>query len=339
MKSIFDYTLEELEEIFVKANFKKYNASQVFDWIYKKKVYNLDEMSNLNANFKTYLKENFDFELLKLITSHKEKSSEKFLFELEDKNTIEVVLLHHGYGKSLCVSTQVGCNMNCSFCASGRLKKVRGLTTSEMVRELLSVEELINSRISSVVLMGIGEPFDNYNNVIKFVNLLINPKGISIAQRKITISTCGVVPKIYEFALLKNQVNLAISLHAADDEKRNELMPINNVYNIEKLFEAIDYYIEKTNRRVTIEYILIDKVNDTLDDALKLVKLLKNRLVYVNVIPYNETNLSNYKRSSEENINKFCEILKKNNIDVTKRKEMGSNLNGACGQLKANSGL
>ena len=339
MKSIFDFTLEELEEIFIQIGFKKYNALQIFDWIYKKNVYDICKMSNLGVKFKEYLNENFDFKLLTLVTSHKEKSSEKFLFLLDDGNTIEVVLLHHGYGKSLCVSTQVGCNMNCSFCASGKLKKLRNLTTSEMAREFLTVEKLIDSRISSVVLMGIGEPFDNYGSVIKFVNLLINPKGISLAQRKITISTCGIVPKIYEFSELKNQVNLAISLHAADNDTRNMLMPINKVYNIDKILDAVNYYIYKTNRRVTIEYILIDKINDTEEDAKKLVKLLKGKLVYVNVIPYNETSLCNYKRSKEESIDKFCEILKRNHIDVTKRKEMGSNLNGACGQLKANNSL
>ena len=336
-KSIFNYTIEELEDIFIQNGFKKYNASQVFDWIYRKAVFDIEKMTNLSLEFKKYLSDNFSFELLKIVARNKEKSSEKFLFELNDKNTIEVVLLHHGYGKSLCVSTEIGCNMNCSFCASGRIKKIRNLEAFEMVAQLLTIQKTINARISSVVLMGIGEPFDNYDNVIKFVNLLINQKGISIAQRKVVISTCGIVPKIYEFAKFKPQVNLAISLHSSSDEVRNKLMPINKVYNIEKLFKALDYYIENTNRRVSIEYILIDGVNDSKEDALRLVKLLKNKLVYVNVIPYNETKLCGYKRSSDENIDIFLSILKKNGIDVTKRKEMGSGVNGACGQLKANN--
>lgn len=229
--------------------------------------------------------------------------------------------------------------MNCSFCASGRLKMIRGLTTSEMVRELLTVESLIKSRISSVVLMGIGEPFDNYDNVIKFVNLLINPKGISIAQRKVTISTCGIVPKIYEFADIKNQVNLAISLHAADDEKRNKLMPINNVYNIQKLFEAVDYYIGKTNRRVTIEYIMLAGINDSEKCALELAKLVKGKLMYVNLIPYNETSNLSMKRSNDFQIKCFYDILKMNNVNVTIRKEFGGNVSAACGQLRAEDAM
>jgi len=241
----------------------------------------------------------------------------------------------HDYGKSLCISSQVGCNMGCKFCESGRLKKVRNLQASEMVLQVLQIEKEINDRISHIVIMGIGEPFDNYDNVIKFVEIVNHAKGLQIGARHITISTCGLVPKIEEFSRLPYQVNLAISLHASTNEARDKIMPINKVYPIEKLIAAIKKYIDKTNRRVTFEYVMIQDVNDRKEDAINLCNLLKGMNCYVNIIPYNETNNIGFKRSKKDTILQFYDIIKKRNIAVTIRREFGSNISAACGQLRA----
>ena len=335
MESIFNYTEDELLEILLKNGFKKYNKDQIVDWIYKKKVYDFDMMSNLSKNLIMFLKNNFEIKLLDIETFEKSNDTKKYLLKLNDNNKIECVLMYHDYGKSLCVSTEVGCNMGCAFCESGRLKKVRNLTTSEIVLELLTIEKDINERIDNVVIMGIGEPFDNYDNFEKFISILTNPKMIELGSRKITVSTCGLVPKIYEFADLKTQVNLAISLHASNDELRSKLMPINRRYKINELMEAIKYYLTKTNRRVTIEYIMLKDVNDSVKDAQELAKLLKGLLVYVNIIPYNETENNDFKRSDNVQIKKFYDILINNGINATIRREFGSTVSAACGQLRA----
>ena len=244
--------------------------------------------------------------------------------------------MKHNYGLSVCVSSQVGCNMGCSFCESGRLKKVRNLEASEIVRQILMIEDDIKERISSVVVMGIGEPFDNYDNIMKFIRIINDPNGIEIGGRHITVSTSGIVPKIIDYANENIQTNLAISLHAPNDILRSQIMKVNKVYNIEKLMEAVDYYIDKTNRRVTMEYLLLSGVNDTLKCAQELVELLRGKNVYVNLIPYNETSHIEYKRSSNENVMKFYDYLKKKNINVTVRREFGGNIDAACGQLRAN---
>ena len=243
--------------------------------------------------------------------------------------------MDHIYGNSLCISTQVGCNMGCKFCESGRLKKVRNLETHEMVEQILLVEEECGKRISHVVVMGIGEPFDNYDNLISFIEIINNPKGIELGSRHITVSTCGVVPKIKEFMKLPYQVNLAISLHAPNNEIRNTIMPINKVYPIEVLMDTLKEYIKTTNRRVTFEYILLDGVNDTKDCAQELADLVRGMNCYINLIPYNETNNISYKRTKTENISKFYDILKKNKINVTIRREYGSKISAACGQLRS----
>ena len=337
MKSIFNYTEDELLEILLKNGFKKYNKDQIIDWIYKKKVYDFDLMSNLNKNLIMFLKEHFEIKLLNIETFEESNDTKKYLLRLNDGNKIECVLMYHDYGKSLCVSTEVGCNMSCAFCESGRLKKVRDLTVSEMILELLTVENDINERIDNVVIMGIGEPFDNYDNFEKFISILTNPKMIELGSRKITVSTCGLVPKIYEFADLKTQVNLAISLQAPNDELRSKLMPVNRRYKISDLMEAIKYYLNKTNRRVTIEYIMLKNVNDSVKEAQELVKLLKGLLVYVNIIPYNETENNDFKRSDNVQIKKFYDILNNNGISATIRREFGSTVSAACGQLRAKS--
>lgn len=335
MKNIFDYTLEDLENLLISSGFKKFNATQVVDWIYKKKIYNFDEMSNLSKNLISFMKENFYIKFLELDKCERSKSTVKYLFRLVDGSCIETVLMKHDYGNSLCVSSQVGCNMGCAFCESGRLKKIRNLSVGEMVGQITTVERLENIEIGNVVVMGIGEPFDNYDNLIKFLSIVTNGKMIEIGQRKVTVSTCGVVPKILEFANLQNQVNLAISLHAPNDELRNKLMPINKVYPIKDVFRALDDYMKITNRRITIEYILINDVNDGIKEAEELSSLLRGKLVYVNLIPYNPTNNSSFKRSNDFKIKKFYDILKKNRIEVIIRKEMGPAISAACGQLRA----
>lgn len=336
MKNIYDYTLEELEEYFVEINEKKFKAIQVFEWLYKKRVKDFELMSNIKIETINKLKEDFSFKNIEIIKKQSDKDVYKFLFNLSDNNKVEAVLMLHDYGNSLCVSTQVGCNMGCSFCESGRLKKVRNLNTSEMVMQILKIEEELGIRISHVVLMGIGEPFDNYDNVIKFIKIINSGKGIDIGARHITVSTSGIVPKIEKFIEDGNQVNLAISLHAPNNEIRNKIMNINKVYPIEKLIDVLKKYIDKTNRRVTFEYILLDNVNDSKECAIELAKLLKGMNCYVNLIPYNETSHIEYKKSSKEKIMKFYDTLKKNNINVTIRKEFGSKVDAACGQLRAN---
>ena len=335
MNSIYNYSLNDLISYFESIGESKFRASQVFDWLYIKRVKSFDEMTNLKKSLIQFLKANFLIEFLKLVKVQEDIDVKKYLFELFDGNKIEAVLMRHDYGNSLCVSTQVGCNMGCRFCESGRLKKKRNLESFELVTQILSVEEDIKERISHVVLMGIGEPFDNYDNVMNFINIINDPKGINIGIRHITISTCGLVPKIKEFTNEKTGVNLAISLHAPNDKIRSEIMPINKVYKINDIISSIKDYIKVTNRRVTFEYILLNGVNDTDECAYELSLLLKDINCYVNLIPYNETSSIVYKTSNKMTINRFYDILKRNNINVTIRREFGSKVSAACGQLRS----
>lgn len=332
--NIYDYPIEKLEQYFTDIGEKKFKATQVFEWLYQKRVTNFDEMTNIKKDVINKLKQDFEMTTLKTIAKQEDKDVKKYLFELSDGNKIEAVLMYHDYGTSLCVSSQVGCNMGCRFCESGRLKKVRNLETHEMVLQLLKIEQDIDMRISHLVIMGIGEPFDNYDNVMAFLDIINHPKGLALGSRHITVSTCGIVPKIKEFMNNGKQFNLAISLHAPNDELRNKLMPVNKAYPLNELMSSIKEYIDKTNRRVTFEYILLKGVNDSDENALELTKLLKGINCYVNLIPYNETSHIEYKKS--DRVMKFYDTLKKNNINVTVRKEFGSKVNAACGQLRAN---
>lgn len=336
MNNIYNYNLKQLKEYFTSINEKEFKAIQIYEWIYKKRVKTFDEMTNIKKEVIEKLKQNFKIGEIKLLTKLTDIDVCKYLFELEDKNKIEAVLMKHDYGNSLCISTQVGCNMGCSFCESGRLKKVRNLESHEMVEQILKVEEDLNIRISHIVLMGIGEPFDNYDNTMNFIEIINEPKGIDIGARHITISTSGLVDKINKFKENKKQVNLAISLHAPNDKLRTEIMPINKAYPIDKLMNAVKEYIKTTNRRVTFEYIMLKDVNDTKECAIELAQLLKGINCYVNLIPYNETSHIKYKKSSHETIMKFYDTLKKNNINVTVRKEFGRKVKAACGQLRSN---
>lgn len=323
----------ELEDIFTGIGEKKFKATQVFEWLYLKKERNVDNFSNLKKEVRDYLKNNFSFEFITIKKKEVGDLVKKYLFELNDHNYVEAVLMEHDYGLSVCVSSQVGCNMGCKFCESGRLKKVRNLETYEMVEQIILIEEDIGKKIQSVVVMGIGEPFDNYDNVMNFIKIINHPKGLAIGARHITVSTCGIVPKIEEFSNLDLQVNLALSLHAPNDEIRNRIMPINKVYNISQVLSAIKRYIEKTNRRVTIEYVMLNMVNDGVDNALELAKLLKGLNVYVNLIPYNETSNIDFQKSKR--IEEFKNTLLKCKINVTVRREFGGNISAACGQLRS----
>ena len=293
-------------------------------------------MSNVKHDTILKMEDYFVMDRIKIVAKKEGLDVIKYLFELKDGNRVEAVLMKHDYGNSLCVSSEVGCNMGCAFCESGRLKKVRNLETYEMVLQILLVEEDAGIRVSHVVLMGIGEPFDNYDNVVSFVNIINSGKGIDIGARHITISTCGIVPKIKQFMKEEWQVNLAISLHAPNDEIRNKIMPINKAYPLEVLIETLKEYIKKTNRRVTFEYVMLKDVNDSIECANELSHLLKGMNCYVNLIPYNETSHIEFKKSPKENISAFYDTLKKNKINVTIRREFGAKLMAACGQLRSN---
>lgn len=333
--TIYDYTREELEQYFVEHNDKKFRALQVFKWLYEKKVKSYLEMTDLKKETIALLQNELPLERVKLVNVERDKDVNKYLFELNDKEHIEAVLMRHDYGNSICVSSQVGCNMGCKFCESGRRKKVRNLTSGEIVSQVLEVEEDIGERISHVVMMGIGEPFDNYTEIVKFIKTINDPKGLAIGSRHITVSTSGIIPKIDEFSNLDLQVNLAISLHAPNDKLRTEIMPINKAYPLNELMKSIKRYLNKTNRRVTFEYIMLKDINDTDQCAFELANLLKGINCYVNLIPYNETENIQYERSNMFQIMKFYDILKRENINVTIRKEFGSKISAACGQLRS----
>lgn len=336
MPNIYNFTYENLEEKLISLGEKKFRTRQIWQWLYEKRVKSFDEMRNLGSELISKLKDNFSFDYIDIVTVQRSESTNKYLFKLSDGNFIEAVLMKHDYGLSVCVSSQVGCNMGCAFCESGRLKKVRNLESFEIVEQILLISDGINERISSIVIMGIGEPFDNYDNIINFIKIVNSPFGLAIGARHITVSTCGIIPKIREFMNLDLQVNLAISLHAPTNELRSKIMPINNAYPLDDLVNTLKEYIAKTNRRVTIEYVMLNMVNDSEENAMELADLLKGMNIYVNLIPYNETSHIEYKKSNNERVMKFYDILKHRGINVTVRREFGGNIDAACGQLRAN---
>ena len=336
MKNIFNIPRKELENYFTSKSEKAFRATQIYEFLYKKRIFDIDNMNNIGKNIKELLKQDFTTSLIKIKLKQEDVNVKKYLFELNDGNLIESVLMYHDYGTSICVSSQVGCNMGCAFCESGRLKKIRNLETHEIVQQILLIEEDIKERISHVVIMGIGEPFDNYENIKNFVQIINDPKGIDIGARHITISTCGLIPKIKEFTKDFNQVNLAISLHAPNDKIRNKIMPISKVYKLEDLIKCLKEYSNQTKRRITFEYVMLENINDSKENAKELANLIKGINSYVNLIPYNETENIEFKRTKKVKILEFYDILKKNNINVTIRKEFGSKVDAACGQLRAN---
>ena len=333
--NIYNLTRDEMEQYFLKIGSKKFHADQLFSWLYEKRISSISDITNIKKEILQQLSSDYSFSKLKLVQVERDVDVCKYLFELDDGEHIEAVLMMHDYGNSVCISSQVGCNMGCKFCESGRRKKVRNLETWEMVTQLLMIEEDLKKRVSHVVVMGIGEPFDNYDNLLKFFLIINHPKGLAIGARHITVSTCGIVPKILEFSNFPLQINLAISLHAPNDELRNQIMPVNKAYPLKELIQALEIYLEKTSRRITFEYILLAGVNDTEECAVELAKLVGHLNCYINLIPYNETNNLEFRRSNTVQIMKFYDILKKNRLNVTIRREFGSKISAACGQLRS----
>ena len=336
MNSFYDYTLSELEEYLVSSGYKKYVAIQLYEWVYRKLVLDYESMTNISKDLRMFLKENLSLSLPDIVK--KEVSSDstvKYLFSFTDDSKVEGVLMHHPYGLSYCVSSQVGCNMGCSFCASGLRKKTRDLKASEMISMILKSMIDSKERISHIVIMGTGEPLDNYDNVLKFIRILNIPKGLEIGIRHITLSTSGLVPKIKMLADESLGINLAISLHAPTDDLRSKLMPINKAYKIEEVLEACDYYFKKTGRRITFEYLLLEGVNDSILYADKLADIIKGLNAYVNLIPYNHVDEFSYKESNKKSVNTFYDQLKKRGINVTMRHKMGDDIDAACGQLRS----
>lgn len=335
-KNIKDYNLEELKQEFININEKPFRAEQVFKWIYEANVTSFNDMTNISKELREKLNNIFtlkNFQILKKLES--KDGTKKYLFDILDNgDAIETVLMEYKFGKTLCVSSQIGCKMGCKFCASTGIPFVRSLTSGEIVEQVLAVQRDENVRISNIVFMGIGEPLDNYENVVKAIRILNNPKGLSIGARHISVSTSGLVPKIYDLANEQIQCTLSVSLHCPTDEKRSEIMPINKVYNIEKLIEACKYYIEKTKRRVSFEYALAKDNNDNLEDAKKLIKLIKGMNCHVNLIPINKIENGKFTKSTNENIIKFRDYLNDHGIVATIRRELGSDIEAACGQLR-----
>lgn len=342
--SIYGLTIDKLTEWLLEHGQKKFRAEQVWDWLYKKRITEFSEMKNINKECIQLLEEHYYIQSLEQsIKQESEDGTIKFLFKMKDGNLIETVLMKFPYGYSVCVTTQVGCNIGCSFCASGLLKKSRDLSGGEIVEQIMKVQHHLDAkeldeRVSHIVVMGIGEPFDNYANLMSFLRVVNDPKGLSIGARHITVSTSGLAHKIIEFADENLQVNLAVSLHAPNDELRTSIMKINKAFPIEKLMKSIDYYLETTNRRITFEYILLNDVNDHVEEARELARLLQNKrhLSFVNLIPYNPVDEhGQYSRSTPEAIKAFYETLKGKGINCVVRMEQGTDIDAACGQLRS----
>ena len=341
-KSIFSLDIKDWQDWLVEHKQPKFRAGQIFDWLYKKRVSSIEEMSNLPKDLKAAISESFDFTTLS--ERKKQVASDgttKFLFELADGNLIETVLMRHNYGCSVCVTTQVGCRIGCKFCASTLSGLKRNLEAGEIVAQVLRVQQHldeIGERVSHIVVMGIGEPFENYDNLTQFIHIINSDKGLNIGARHITVSTSGIVPKIYDFANHHPQVSFAISLHAPNDDLRTQLMPINRAYPLVKLLEAAKFYVEKTNRRITFEYGLIKNVNDTVECANQLADVLRGINCHVNLIPVNYVPERGFDRTPIEHIEQFEKTLKKRGINATVRRELGSDIDAACGQLRAKEG-
>lgn len=336
MSDIKSMTLQELEQYMEEIGEQKFRARQLYEWMHKKLARNLDEMTNLPKNLKQKIREGagmLSVKEVKRFTSRIDGTA-KFLFELYDGSIIETVLMKYRHGNSVCISSQAGCRMGCRFCASTIGGLTRSLEPSELLDQIYHIQHTTGERVSNVVVMGTGEPFDNFDHLIRFLELLTNEQGLHISQRNITVSTCGLVPKIYELAEKKLQITLAISLHAPNDEMRRELMPIANQYSIKEIMDACDAYIAATNRRITFEYSLVKGVNDRPEHAKMLIRLLKGRLCHVNLIPVNPIDERDYEQSSKESIYEFQHLLEKNHIRATVRREMGRDINAACGQLR-----
>ncbi len=337
--NIYGFTIKKLEDYFLNTGENPAKAKIVFRAVYRDGISSFYDIVNLGDAVKGRLESDFDFEKIKLVTTSESADTCKYLFKLSDGLTIETVLMKHDYGNGVCVSTQVGCNMDCVFCESGKLKKVRNLETYEIVQQLWYIIDELKIPVSHVVLMGIGEPFDNYDNVIDFIDIITEQLGIAIAARHVTVSTSGIAPKIKEYAKRQVVNSLAISLHAPNNELRNKLMPINKAYPIEELIEAVKVYAENGNKKVTFAYIMLKDINDSDECAHQLAKLLEGIHCYVNLIPYNKTRSTDFEPSTKEQTAQFFDILKKYGLNVTVRREFGGNMDAACGQLSSKYGF
>ena len=335
MKNIKDYNLEDLKKEMIELGEKPFRAEQIFKWVHQEKVKTFEEMTNLSLELRKKLEENYTMCNYKILKKQESKDGTiKYLFDVLDGNAIETVLMRYHHGNSICVSSQIGCKMGCKFCASTGINFIRSLTSGEIVEQIIAVEQDTGEKISNVVFMGIGEPFDNYDNVVNAIRIINNPKGLNIGARHISISTSGLVPKIYQLAEENIQCTLSISLHATSNEKRSSMMPVNNAYPLEELMKACKEYITKTNKRISFEYALAKDNNDNLQDAKELVKLLKGMLCHVNLIPINKIENGKFDKSSNENIMKFRDYLNEHGIVATIRRELGSDIDAACGQLR-----
>ncbi|MDP4082987.1 MAG: 23S rRNA (adenine(2503)-C(2))-methyltransferase RlmN [Bacillota bacterium] len=338
-QSVYSLLLPELKQWLSENGEKPFRAEQIFEWLYKKRVSSFDEMSNLSKELREKLESHFQLTTLKTVIQQTSSDGTiKFLFELQDGYSIETVLMRHEYGNSVCVTTQVGCRMGCTFCAStlGGLK--RHLEAGEIVAQVVNVQQVLDmteERVSSVVIMGIGEPFDNYDNMLSFLKIVNHEKGLNIGARHITVSTSGIIPRIYDFADENTQINFAISLHAPNTEIRSRLMPVNKAYKLDDLMKAVRYYIDKTGRRISFEYGLFGGVNDQIEHARELAALIKGIKCHVNLIPVNYVPERDYVRTPKDQIFAFEKELVKHGINVTIRREHGHDIDAACGQLRA----
>ena len=335
-KDIKSMNLNELKKDMEALGEKAFRAVQIYEWIHVKLVQSFEEMSNISGKLKEKLRENYNFTTLEIVDKQVSAidGTAKYLFRLQDGNLIESVLMKYKHGNSVCISSQAGCRMGCKFCASTIAGLKRNLTPSEMLEQIYRIQKESGERVSNVVVMGTGEPFDNYDNLIRFLKLLTDDKGLHISARNITVSTCGIVPRIKEFADETMQITLAISLHAPNNEKRKKMMPIANKYSIEELMEACRYFFQKTGRRITFEYSLADGVNDSEQDAKELIALVKGMNCHVNLIPINPVEELEFQGSVKKVAEKFKNKLEKSRINVTIRREMGRDIDGACGQLR-----
>lgn len=329
-------TLEELEQVIVEAGEKAFRAKQVFEWLHKKRVSSIDEMTNISKKLREHLKENYTLDTLnvakELISSI--DGTRKYLFELSDGNIIESVWMKYKHGNSVCISSQVGCRMGCKFCASTLDGLERNLRPSEMLEQIYRIVEITNERVDSVVIMGSGEPMDNYDNVVRFLHLITDKNGMGLSRRGVTLSTCGIVPRIYDLAKEGLPVTLALSLHATTDEERKVLMPIAKKYSLDEILEACDYYFKETGRRISFEYSLVKDTNDSMEHAKRLSDLLKGRSCHVNLIPVNPVKERGFETVTRKRAGEFQNMLEKYGINATIRREMGRDIQGACGQLR-----
>lgn len=335
-KDILAYTYEQLEKELLAQGEKKFRAKQVYEWLHVKLAESFLEMTSLSLKLREKLEQAYVILPVKLLERQESSldGTNKFLFELYGQNVVESVLMRYKHGNSVCISSQAGCRMGCVFCASTIGGLARNLSPSEMLGQVYQIQKIAGERVSHVVVMGTGEPLDNYDNFVVFIRLLTDEHGLHISQRNVTVSTCGIVPKILDLAREHLQITLALSLHGATQEKRRKLMPVANRYELQEVLSACDEYFKSTGRRVTFEYSMIHGVNDTLQDAQELIGLLKSRNCHLNLIPVNPVRERSFTKPDRKNALNFKNKLEKSGINVTIRREMGADIEGACGQLR-----